>query len=137
MLERQAPLLCANANVQVACAARTGSCCTENRDGLMQVTSVIKTHEKGTLRALLCKGVRPDGRALDTVRPITSRASVLPRVHGSAMFTRGETQVCAIISCIHAISIPVVSHTLLTSTSRGLTAQPELPKVVCRSMSKL
>ena len=59
----------------------------------MQVTSVIKQHERSTLRALLCKGVRPDGRSLDTVRPISSSASILPRVHGSAMFTRGETQV--------------------------------------------
>ena len=54
---------------------------------------MIKQHERSTLRALLCKGVRPDGRSLDTVRPISSRASILPRVHGSAMFTRGETQV--------------------------------------------
>jgi polyribonucleotide nucleotidyltransferase len=59
----------------------------------MQVTAVINQHERSTLRALLCQGVRPDGRDLDTVRPITSRASVLPRVHGSALFTRGETQV--------------------------------------------
>jgi polyribonucleotide nucleotidyltransferase len=49
--------------------------------------------EYQTLRnAVLSTKVRIDGRALDTVRPITSKVSVLPRTHGSALFTRGETQ---------------------------------------------
>jgi hypothetical protein len=39
------------------------------------------------------EGLRPDGRAVDAVRPITSRAGLLPRTHGSVLFTRGETQV--------------------------------------------
>ncbi len=49
--------------------------------------------EYQTMRnAVLSTKVRIDGRALDTVRPITSKISVLPRVHGSSLFTRGETQ---------------------------------------------
>ncbi len=49
--------------------------------------------EYQTLRnAVLSTKVRIDGRALDTVRPITSKVTVLPRVHGSSLFTRGETQ---------------------------------------------
>jgi polyribonucleotide nucleotidyltransferase len=49
--------------------------------------------EYQTMRnAVLDTKVRIDGRALDTVRPIASRVSILPRVHGSALFTRGETQ---------------------------------------------
>ncbi|MBS0200371.1 MAG: polyribonucleotide nucleotidyltransferase, partial [Proteobacteria bacterium] len=49
--------------------------------------------EYQTMRgAVLDTKVRIDGRQLDTVRPITSRVSVLPRVHGSSLFTRGETQ---------------------------------------------
>ncbi|HEY0660276.1 MAG TPA: polyribonucleotide nucleotidyltransferase [Lysobacter sp.] len=49
--------------------------------------------EYQTMRgAVLQTKVRIDGRALDTVRPIASRVSVLPRVHGSSLFTRGETQ---------------------------------------------
>ncbi|MFQ5692646.1 MAG: polyribonucleotide nucleotidyltransferase, partial [Nitrospinota bacterium] len=43
-------------------------------------------------RLIVQKGVRADGRDLQTVRPITARVSVLPRTHGSALFTRGETQ---------------------------------------------
>ncbi len=49
--------------------------------------------EYRTLRdAVLDTKIRIDGRALDTVRPITVKAGVLPRTHGSALFTRGETQ---------------------------------------------
>ena len=49
--------------------------------------------EYQTMRgAVLDTKVRIDGRALDTVRPITSKVGVLPRVHGSSLFTRGETQ---------------------------------------------
>ncbi|MFT4178543.1 MAG: polyribonucleotide nucleotidyltransferase [Thermomonas sp.] len=49
--------------------------------------------EYQTMRgAVLATKVRIDGRALDTVRPITSKVGVLPRVHGSSLFTRGETQ---------------------------------------------
>ncbi|MET3008069.1 polyribonucleotide nucleotidyltransferase [Stenotrophomonas koreensis] len=49
--------------------------------------------EYSTMRnAVLDTKVRIDGRALDTVRPITVKAGVLPRTHGSALFTRGETQ---------------------------------------------
>ena len=49
--------------------------------------------EYQTMRgSVLSTKVRIDGRALDTVRPISSKVSVLPRVHGSSLFTRGETQ---------------------------------------------
>ncbi|MGH8027914.1 MAG: polyribonucleotide nucleotidyltransferase, partial [Pseudoxanthomonas sp.] len=49
--------------------------------------------EYQTMRgSVLASKVRIDGRALDTVRPINSKVSVLPRVHGSSLFTRGETQ---------------------------------------------
>ncbi|MGH7524268.1 MAG: polyribonucleotide nucleotidyltransferase [Gemmatimonadales bacterium] len=47
---------------------------------------------------ILTKGERVDGRDLDTVRPITVEAHVLPRPHGSALFTRGETQALAVVT---------------------------------------
>jgi polyribonucleotide nucleotidyltransferase len=49
------------------------------------------------VRKLLLEGKRPDGRGYDDVRPITCEVGVLPRSHGSALFTRGETQ--ALVSC--------------------------------------
>ena len=49
-------------------------------------------------RAILESGRRIDGRTLDDIRPISVRAGVLPRVHGSALFARGETQVLSIVT---------------------------------------
>lgn len=49
-------------------------------------------------RGIITEGKRPDGRKLDEVRPLEARIGVLPRVHGSALFTRGETQTLTIIT---------------------------------------
>ncbi|MFC4768838.1 polyribonucleotide nucleotidyltransferase [Effusibacillus consociatus] len=47
-------------------------------------------------RAIIFEGMRPDGRSLDEVRPITSEVGILPRTHGSGLFTRGQTQALSI-----------------------------------------
>ncbi|NLE28673.1 MAG: polyribonucleotide nucleotidyltransferase, partial [Phycisphaerae bacterium] len=52
--------------------------------------------EEETTREMILEGKREDGRAFDQVRPITSEVGLLPRTHGSAVFTRGETQVLVI-----------------------------------------
>ena len=58
-----------------------------------EVSKQFSELEYDTMRgAVLSSKIRIDGRALDTVRPISSQVSILPRVHGSALFTRGETQ---------------------------------------------
>ncbi|KAI8473323.1 MAG: chloroplast polyribonucleotide phosphorylase [Monoraphidium minutum] len=58
-----------------------------------QIQMAFKGAESAVMRGLVLKeGTRADGRGVADVRPITSRASVLPRTHGSALFTRGETQ---------------------------------------------
>ena len=57
------------------------------------VASLIKDSEKTEMREMiLSEGIRSDGRGLDEVRPITVDLGVLPRTHGSAVFTRGQTQ---------------------------------------------
>ncbi|MBU2981315.1 polyribonucleotide nucleotidyltransferase [Lentibacter algarum] len=64
----------------------------EQRDDV-NLGSAMKKLEAGILRGDVVKtGKRIDGRALDTVRPIVSETGILPRTHGSALFTRGETQ---------------------------------------------
>ena len=51
----------------------------------------------GEVRRLISdEKIRPDGRKLDEIRPLNSQVDLLPRVHGSAMFTRGQTQICDI-----------------------------------------
>ncbi len=58
------------------------------------VKAVIKSIEKKFVRDMVInKRVRPDGRKLDEIRPITCEVGLLPRAHGSAIFTRGSTQV--------------------------------------------
>lgn len=59
----------------------------------LQVPKVIEAVEREELRAMILeRGIRADGRRTDEIRPITIRVGVLPRTHGSALFTRGETQ---------------------------------------------
>ena len=63
-------------------------------DSERQILDVLYKVKKEIMRSkILEKGIRPDGRKLDEIRPIWCEAGVLPRVHGSAVFTRGETQV--------------------------------------------
>ena len=57
------------------------------------IKELLGLHEYHAMRSqILDKGVRADGRGVDDIRPITAEVSVLPRTHGSALFTRGQTQ---------------------------------------------
>jgi polyribonucleotide nucleotidyltransferase len=58
----------------------------------LDVAVAFESVEKEVVRELLLQGKRPDGRKLDELRKITSEVAVMPRTHGSAIFTRGETQ---------------------------------------------
>src|SRR5437899_1047444 len=70
-----------------------GQLAAEFPDNGKDVATVIEDIEYRTMREqVLTHGERVDGRDLDTVRPITSEVGVLPRTHGSALFTRGQTQ---------------------------------------------
>jgi len=61
------------------------------------ITNVIREYEKQDMRRLILdENRRVDGRGLDDIRPITCEVSVLPRTHGSALFTRGQTQSLAV-----------------------------------------
>ena len=65
----------------------------EDADALAHLGDIFKKLEKEVVRGNILAGKpRIDGRSLDTVRPILSEVEVLPRAHGSALFTRGETQ---------------------------------------------
>ena len=55
----------------------------------------LYNYEKKTVRKMILKdSKRPDGRRLDQIRPLAAEVDIIPRVHGSAMFTRGQTQIC-------------------------------------------
>ncbi len=60
---------------------------------------ILRGIEKRTMREqILSKGERADGRGVDDIRPITCEVGVLPRTHGSALFTRGQTQALAVVT---------------------------------------
>ena len=69
-----------------------------NRDRQKAIRAIFSEIEEQVTREAILKGVRPDGRGFNEVRPITCEVAVLPRVHGSAVFTRGETQAMCTIT---------------------------------------
>ena len=68
----------------------------EYPDIAAQLEEIMYKMQKEIVRAWLYEGRRVDGRGLDEIRPLASEVDVLPRVHGSGMFTRGQTQVLTI-----------------------------------------
>ncbi len=71
----------------------------EYPDGAREIGDILYGMEKHVMRRkILDLGVRPDGRSLTQVRPIWCEAGILPRPHGSAVFTRGQTQVMSVVT---------------------------------------
>ncbi|ELK44791.1 polyribonucleotide nucleotidyltransferase [Halobacillus sp. BAB-2008] len=68
-----------------------------DEDTLKQVASILEHMVKTEVRRLITKDkIRPDGRGVDEIRPLTSRVGLLPRTHGSGLFTRGQTQALSV-----------------------------------------
>ncbi len=69
----------------------------ENEEWLAVLGEAVYQYQKKTVRKMILKDhKRPDGRAIDQIRPLAAEVDLIPRVHGSAMFTRGQTQICTI-----------------------------------------
>ena len=67
----------------------------ENEEWLAILGEAIYQYQKKTVRKMILKDhKRPDGRQLTQIRPLAAEIDLIPRVHGSAMFTRGQTQIC-------------------------------------------
>ena len=71
----------------------------EKEEWLAILDEAVYQYEKKTVRKMILKDhKRPDGRALNQIRPLFAEVDLIPRVHGSAMFTRGQTQICDVIT---------------------------------------
>ena len=67
----------------------------DKEDWLAILPDAVYQYQKKTVRKMILKDhKRPDGRAIDQIRPLSAEVDIIPRVHGSAMFTRGQTQIC-------------------------------------------
>ena len=71
----------------------------ENEEWLAVLGEAVYQYQKKTVRKMILKDhTRPDGRAIDQIRPLAAEVDLIPRVHGSAMFTRGQTQICDVVT---------------------------------------
>ncbi len=71
----------------------------EAEEWLPLLGEAVYQYQKKTVRKMILKDhKRPDGRAIDEIRPLAAEVDLIPRVHGSAMFTRGQTQICDVVT---------------------------------------
>ena len=69
----------------------------EYPEAAKEISQILYKIEKGIVRHMIThEKIRPDGRALDEVRPVSCEVGILPRTHGSGLFTRGQTQVLTV-----------------------------------------
>ena len=67
----------------------------DNEEWLAVLGEAVYQYQKKTVRKMILKDhKRPDGREITQIRPLAAEVDLIPRVHGSAMFTRGQTQIC-------------------------------------------
>ena len=85
-------------NVEV-CKEKLKEAFADKEEWLAILDEAVYQYEKKTVRKMILKDhKRPDGRALDQIRPLAAEVDLIPRVHGSAMFTRGQTQICDVVT---------------------------------------
>ena len=78
-----------------AVTAKMQEAFAEKEEWLAILDEAIYQYEKKTVRKMILKDhKRPDGRSITQIRPLAAEVDIIPRVHGSAMFTRGQTQIC-------------------------------------------
>ena len=71
----------------------------DNEEWLALLGDALYQYQKKTVRKMILKDhKRPDGRAINQIRPLAAEVDLIPRVHGSSMFTRGQTQICDIVT---------------------------------------
>ncbi len=71
----------------------------DKEEWLAILGEAIYQYEKKTVRKMILKDhKRPDGREITQIRPLAAEVDIIPRVHGSSMFTRGQTQICDVVT---------------------------------------
>ena len=77
--------------------ARLEEAFADKEEWLAVLGEAVYQYQKKTVRKMILKDhKRPDGRAINQIRPLAAEVDLIPRVHGSGMFTRGQTQICNI-----------------------------------------
>ncbi len=87
--------------------------------------------QKKVVKKWLLEGKRVDGRQMDEIRPLDAEVGVLPRVHGSGLFTRGQTQVLSICT-LNTLSAAQKLDTIYPEETEALYPPLQLPVVLHR-----
>ena len=91
----------------------------DNEEWLGYIDDAVYQYQKKTVRKMILKDhKRPDGRAIDQIRPLAAEVDLIPRVHGSAMFTRGQTQICTVTTLAPLSDAQRIDGLDLTETSK-------------------
>ena len=99
----------------------------DNEEWLNVLGEAVYQYQKKTVRKMILKDhKRPDGRKITEIRPLAAEVDLIPRVHGSAMFTRGQTQICT-----------VTTLAPLSEAQRldGLDEFEKLPRDICTTIT--
>lgn len=101
---------------------------SENEEWLAVLGEAIYQYQKKTVRKMiLVDHKRPDGRAISQIRPLAAEVDIIPRVHGSAMFTRGQTQICNVTTLAPLSEAQKVDGLNLLETSKRYMHQYNFP----------
>ncbi len=91
----------------------------ENEEWLPLIDEAVYQYQKKTVRKMILQDhKRPDGRAITDIRPLAAEIDLLPRTHGSAMFTRGQTQICSIVTLA-----PLSEHQRVDGLDENITSK--------------
>ncbi len=91
----------------------------DHEEWLGLIDEAVYQYQKKTVRKMILKDhKRPDGREITQIRPLAAEVDLIPRVHGSAMFTRGQTQICTITTLAPLSEAQKIDGLDLTLTSK-------------------
>lgn len=91
----------------------------KNPEWIPMIDDAVYKFQKKTVRKMILKDQkRPDGRKITEIRPLAAEVDIIPRVHGSAMFTRGQTQICTITTLAPLSEAQKVDGLDLAETSK-------------------
>ncbi len=100
----------------------------DNEEWLAILGEAIYQYEKKTVRKMILKDhKRPDGRDIKQIRPLSAEIDLIPRVHGSAMFTRGQTQICDVTTLAPLSEMQKVEGLDATVTGKRYIHQYNFP----------
>ena len=110
-LEREGNINAVKAEVKTIFEAKTYADSKAKDKALKEVEMILETIISEEVRRLITEEkIRPDGRKVDEVRPLDAQLDLLPRVHGSALFTRGQTQVLSVATLASLNDVQIIDN---------------------------